>query len=110
MELININAFLKPWPYNVTLPTEGNGYVVSMEKKSNRYIKVQNGRVKRLLDFMFENTLQQGYPYYVVRGVPRKMLNIIQILREARVISGIEIDDNGFVTYVKEEENEFESK
>ncbi|QYN80045.1 30S ribosomal protein S8 [Kosakonia phage Kc263] len=106
MELTDVNSFVKPWPYNVTLLAGGSDYVVSLEKKPNRYFQVQDGRVKRLLDFMFEYNLQQGYPYYVVRGVPRKMLNVIQILREARVISGIEIDDNGFVTYVKEDENE----
>lgn len=106
MELTDIHSFLKPWPYNVALSTGSDGYTVSMEKIPNRYIKVQNGRVKCILDFMFDQRLQQGYPYYVIRGIPRRMLNVIQILREARVTSGIEIDDNGFVTYTQENENE----
>lgn len=102
MELTNIHSFLKP-QVQVAVALKGNNpYVVSMEKKKNRSLKVNDGPIKRFLDFISDTHLQQGYEYYVLRGLPRKMLNAVYLLRSSRVTTGVEIDDNGYVTYDKE--------
>lgn len=106
MELTDVNSFLKPQVSIAIVLKDNSSYVVSMEKRKNRSLRVNDGLVKRFLDFISDTNLQQGYGYYVLRGLPRKMLNSIHILRASRVTSGVEIDDNGFVTYDKGNKNE----
>ena len=79
------------------------GYVVPMEKKPNRFPnKLHSFRIHHH-NFLAENNLQIGYGYFIANNFPRKCLPMVGYLHQLNLIVGYDIDDDGFVTYNKEE-------
>ncbi|AEV89479.1 hypothetical protein OBP_042 [Pseudomonas phage OBP] len=78
------------------------GYVVPMEKKPNRRLSNPKTLTMHFLNFLDENLLQLGYPYFFMEDFPYKCLNMVQVLHEMNLIVGYDIDENGFVTYDEE--------
>lgn len=90
---------------SATLPHYGeSSYVVCMEKKQNRFLRIPNGLAKSFLEFLVEAHLQHGSEYQLDDDFPKKILPIVQILYRAKLLSLVDVDDNGVVTYDSEEQ------
>lgn len=79
------------------------GYVVPMYKLPTRFPNGVHSLKMHFLNFVADNNLQLGFPYYIMEDFPRKCLNIVQILDSMDLDVGFDIDDDGFLTYDKEE-------
>lgn len=80
------------------------GYVVPMEKKSNRKLDNPSTLTWHFLNFLEESGLQQGYEYFVYPEFPRKALSIVVVLQHAKLLDGYDVDEDGFVSYTEDEE------
>lgn len=99
MDYINPLDFIKPQvvPAAVIGQIRSDCVVVKTSKFSPR--SVFSNHITRIE----ESKLQLGYGFYLFEGLPRKVFNIVKVLRDHNCIAGFDIDHDGFVTYDEED-------
>lgn len=95
MDYINPLDFIKPQVLPAVVIGQIKSECIMVKANSFSARSVISNHISRIEDTM----MQVGYGFYLFEGLPRKVFNIVKVLKECNCISGYDIDHDGFVTH-----------